>query len=191
MSSPAGYVPRRNLDAGLAGGRLRRSDAVRYPATSVPFSNSTDGLDVGAVAGYQLFVLFEELGRLWRPPPVLPSLPRHDAAPPQRGGRHAATPEDAHLPHRSTRHHLSFASLLRPSRATFIAPEGRRATVIAQRSLARQPSRSNRQVEWLTPPGRRSVQGEHDRRRLHAMAPWLMGPDHRTGRSSKKDAPRS
>ena len=46
-----------------------------------PRDNSTDGLDVGAVAGYQLFVLFEELGRLWRPPPVLPSLPRHDRHP--------------------------------------------------------------------------------------------------------------
>jgi hypothetical protein len=34
---------------------------------------------------------------------------------------------------------LSFASLLRPSRATFIAPEGRRAIAISQRSLA--PSR--------------------------------------------------
>ena len=50
--------------------------------------------------------------------PCSPSTPRHDAAPPQRGGRHAATLEDAHLPHRPA-HHLSFASVLRPSRATF------------------------------------------------------------------------
>jgi hypothetical protein len=60
---------------------LRRSGRSEYPATSVPFSNSTDGLDAGAVAGHQ-FVLFEELGALMAPAALAPLpatlLPHHN-----------------------------------------------------------------------------------------------------------------
>jgi hypothetical protein len=49
-------VSRRKLTAGLAGGRLRRSDAIRiYPATSVRFSkcqNKYCGKDTWVKWGY-------------------------------------------------------------------------------------------------------------------------------------------